>query len=62
MTANSKLSFLGRCWPGPSDGLHRLDEESIRKLKAQANEWDEHIGSLFANYRQDYTFAPKEAG
>lgn len=45
-----------------SDGLHRLDEESIRKLKAQANEWDEHIGSLFANYRQDYTFAPKEAG
>jgi hypothetical protein len=45
-----------------ASGFHRINEDSIRKLKAQANEWDEHIGSLFANYRQDFGFDPDEAG
>jgi hypothetical protein len=43
-----------------ADGIQRMAEDSIRKLKAQANEWNEHIGSLFAKYRQDYIFDPKE--
>ncbi len=44
------------------DGIHYMSEESTRKLEAQANEWDEQIGSLFADYTQDFTFAPKDAG
>jgi hypothetical protein len=37
-------------------GLHRLDDDSIGKLKAQANQWDQQIGALFANYTQDLTY------
>jgi hypothetical protein len=45
-----------------ASGLHRVDEESIRKLEAKANRWDKHIGSLFTKYKQDFTFAEKDAG
>jgi len=45
-----------------ASGLHRIAEDSIRKLEAKANKWDEEIGSMFANYRQHFTFAPKDAG
>ena len=44
-----------------ADGLHRIDEESVRKLEAQANEWDEQIGAMFASHRQEYDFVPKDA-
>jgi hypothetical protein len=40
-----------------ASGLHRLDYDSIRKLEAKANKWDEEIGALFANHTQDFTFA-----
>ena len=45
-----------------ASGPHRIAEKSIRKLKTQANNWDKQIGSLFANYTQDFAFTPTEAG
>jgi hypothetical protein len=43
------------------DGIHRLNEQSTRKLEAQAKKWDTHIGSLFSNYKIKLGFDPKEA-
>lgn len=43
-------------------GIRRIDKKSIHKLLTQANRWDKQIGSLFSNYRQDFTFSDKAAG
>jgi hypothetical protein len=45
-----------------TSGLHRIKEDLTRKLEAQANRWDKHIGSLFLKYKIRLRFDPNEAG
>jgi len=42
-------------------GFHRIDEDSIHKLEAQADRWDKEIGSLFSDYKIRLGFDPKKA-
>jgi hypothetical protein len=42
-------------------GCHRLSDEAIKELTAQASEWDDQIGALFTSHTRELTFAPKEA-
>jgi hypothetical protein len=44
-----------------ASGLRRLSDDSVRGLKLKAAEWDENIGNLFLNYRQQFTYAPDVA-
>jgi hypothetical protein len=41
-----------------ASSIRRLSDESIHELELKAEEWDKHIGELFLNHRQQFTYAP----
>lgn len=45
-----------------SSGIHRLSDDSIRELELKAKEREKDIGSLFVNYRQEFSYAPNVVG
>jgi hypothetical protein len=41
-----------------STEIRRVSDDSVKELEGRCLEWDETIGDLFLNYRQQFTYAP----